>query len=51
MTETLDPTDWAILNELQEDARLALTELGRRVNLSASATTELQPYAGWSRSA
>jgi Lrp/AsnC family leucine-responsive transcriptional regulator len=40
MTETLDPTDWAILSELQEDARLSLTELGRRVNLSASATTE-----------
>ncbi|MEU8222387.1 Lrp/AsnC family transcriptional regulator [Kribbella sp. NPDC048915] len=40
MTESLDPTDWAILNELQNDARLSLTELGRRVNLSASATTE-----------
>ncbi|TDW86727.1 MULTISPECIES: Lrp/AsnC family transcriptional regulator [Kribbella] len=40
MTESLDPTDWAILNELQEDARLSLTQLGKRVNLSASATTE-----------
>ncbi|OLF14339.1 AsnC family transcriptional regulator [Actinophytocola xinjiangensis] len=40
MTESLDPTDWAILAELQTDGRLALTELGRRVNLSASATTE-----------
>jgi len=40
MTETLDPTDWAILVELQHDARMSLTELGRRVNLSASATTE-----------
>jgi Lrp/AsnC family transcriptional regulator, leucine-responsive regulatory protein len=40
MTESLDPTDWAIINELQEDARLSLTQLGRRVNLSASATTE-----------
>ena len=40
MTETLDSTDWAILNELQEDARISLTELGRRVSLSASATTE-----------
>ena len=40
MTETLDPIDWTILNELQDDARLSLTELGRRVNLSASATTE-----------
>ena len=40
MTESLDPTDWAILVELQQDARLPLTELGRRVNLSASAATE-----------
>ncbi|ADB32584.1 transcriptional regulator, AsnC family [Kribbella flavida DSM 17836] len=40
MTETLDPTDWAILGELQRDGRLPLTELGRRVSLSASATTE-----------
>ena len=40
MTESLDPTDWAILTELQRDARLPLTELGRRVNLSASAATE-----------
>lgn len=40
MTETLDATDWAILAELQTDGRVALTELGRRVNLSASATTE-----------
>jgi Lrp/AsnC family leucine-responsive transcriptional regulator len=40
MTESLDATDWAILVELQQDARLPLTELGRRVNLSASAATE-----------
>jgi Lrp/AsnC family leucine-responsive transcriptional regulator len=40
MTETLDSTDWAIVGELQEDARISLTELGRRVSLSASATTE-----------
>lgn len=40
MTESLDSTDWAILTELQEDARLSLTQLGKRVNLSASATTE-----------
>ncbi|HEU4946704.1 MAG TPA: Lrp/AsnC family transcriptional regulator [Kribbella sp.] len=40
MTESLDATDWAILVELQEDGRLPLTELGRRVNLSASAATE-----------
>jgi hypothetical protein len=35
MTETLDPTDWAILVEVQRDGRIPLTELGRRVNLSA----------------
>jgi Lrp/AsnC family leucine-responsive transcriptional regulator len=40
MTESLDPTDWAILVELQSDARISLSELGRRVSLSASATTE-----------
>jgi len=40
MAETLDATDWAILAELQQDARLSLTELGRRINLGASATTE-----------
>jgi Lrp/AsnC family leucine-responsive transcriptional regulator len=40
MSETLDATDWAILAELQQDGRIPLTELGRRVNLSASATTE-----------
>ena len=40
MTESLDPTDWAILSALQNDARMSLTELGRQVNLSASATTE-----------
>src|SRR5882757_10290616 len=40
MAETLDDTDWAILAELQQDGRLPLTELGKRVSLSASATTE-----------
>lgn len=40
MAEDLDETDWAILGELQRDGRLPLTELGRRVSLSASATTE-----------
>ncbi|MFI9326225.1 Lrp/AsnC family transcriptional regulator [Kitasatospora sp. NPDC052868] len=40
MTESLDATDWAILDELQRDGRIAFTELARRVNLSASATTE-----------
>lgn len=40
MTESLDATDWSILAELQQDGRVPLTELGRRVSLSASATTE-----------
>ena len=40
MPEELDETDWAILDELQRDGRVALTELGKRINLSASATTE-----------
>jgi Lrp/AsnC family leucine-responsive transcriptional regulator len=40
MTESLDATDWSILVELQRDGRIPLTELGRRVSLSASATTE-----------
>jgi Lrp/AsnC family transcriptional regulator, leucine-responsive regulatory protein len=46
MAESLDPTDWAILNELQTDARMALTELGRRVNLSATPTRSNRPQ--WS---
>ncbi|MFI6787259.1 Lrp/AsnC family transcriptional regulator [Nonomuraea sp. NPDC050383] len=40
MAENVDPTDWAIIAELQRDGRVPLTELARRVNLSASATTE-----------
>ncbi|GLZ29662.1 AsnC family transcriptional regulator [Lentzea sp. NBRC 105346] len=40
MAENLDATDWAILIELQNDGRVAMTELAKRVNLSASATTE-----------
>ena len=40
MTESLDATDWSILVEVQRDGRIPLTELGRRVKLSASATTE-----------
>ncbi|MFD3336315.1 Lrp/AsnC family transcriptional regulator [Streptomyces sp. NPDC058700] len=40
MTESLDGTDWAILDEVQRDGRIAFTELARRVNLSTSATTE-----------
>jgi Lrp/AsnC family transcriptional regulator, leucine-responsive regulatory protein len=33
----LDPTDWRILAELQEDARLSHAELARRVHLSPPA--------------
>ncbi|GAA2354815.1 Lrp/AsnC family transcriptional regulator [Nonomuraea africana] len=40
MAVTLDATDWMILAELQRDGRISLTELGRRVSLSASAVTE-----------
>ncbi|MEU7895172.1 Lrp/AsnC family transcriptional regulator [Nonomuraea sp. NPDC049152] len=40
MTVILDGTDWVILEELQRDGRIPLTELGRRVSLSASAVTE-----------
>ncbi|MEV1176745.1 Lrp/AsnC family transcriptional regulator [Nonomuraea sp. NPDC049784] len=40
MAENLDATDWTILVELQRDGRVPFTELGRRVNLSSSATTE-----------
>jgi Lrp/AsnC family leucine-responsive transcriptional regulator len=54
MTVSLDATDWAILIELQQDGRIALTELGRRVNLSASATSivysQTLPYRGPRRS-
>ncbi len=36
----LDSTDWRILRELQQDARLSYNELGRRVALSAPAAAE-----------
>ncbi len=36
----LDNTGWRILEELQENARLTLAELGRRVALSAPAVAE-----------
>lgn len=36
----LDATDWHILRELQEDARLSYSELGRRVGLSSPAVQE-----------
>jgi Lrp/AsnC family transcriptional regulator, leucine-responsive regulatory protein len=37
---TLDATDLRMLSELQQDGRLTLAELGRRVGLSAPAVTE-----------
>jgi Lrp/AsnC family leucine-responsive transcriptional regulator len=40
MAVNLDDTDWAIIGQLQQEARTSLSELGRRVNLSPSATTE-----------
>src|SRR3954451_19982182 len=36
----LDPTNVALLRELQDDARLTLAELGRRVGLSSPAVAE-----------
>lgn len=36
----LDNTDWAILRELQTDARLPFAEIGRRVGLSSPAVQE-----------
>jgi Lrp/AsnC family leucine-responsive transcriptional regulator len=36
----LDEVNWQILSELQEDARLSYTELGRRVGLTAPAVAE-----------
>jgi len=37
---TLDGMDWAILTQLQADARLSFNELSRRVHLSAPAVAE-----------
>src|SRR5437763_1160681 len=39
-TPNLDPTDWGLLEALQEDARMTFAELGRRVNLSPPAVAE-----------
>ncbi|GAB7052776.1 Lrp/AsnC family transcriptional regulator [Catenuloplanes indicus] len=36
----MDDMDWAILGELQADARLSYSELSRRVHLSAPAVAE-----------
>ncbi|MFJ3217987.1 Lrp/AsnC family transcriptional regulator [Kitasatospora sp. NPDC086801] len=40
MAMNLDDVDWQIIGQLQQEARISLSELGRRVNLSSSATTE-----------
>lgn len=40
MAVDLDDVDWAIVGQLEQEARMSLSELGRRVKLSASATTE-----------
>lgn len=40
MAVNLDGIDWAIIEQLQREARISLSELGRRVGLSSSATTE-----------
>ncbi|MGW2858902.1 Lrp/AsnC family transcriptional regulator [Streptomyces sp. NPDC001205] len=40
MAGNLDDMDWAIIDHLQQEARISLSELGRRVGLSSSATTE-----------
>lgn len=37
---SMDATNWRILNALQEDSRISMAELGRRVGLSAPATAE-----------
>jgi Lrp/AsnC family leucine-responsive transcriptional regulator len=36
----LDLVDWVIIEQLQREARISLSELGRRVKLSPSAVTE-----------
>jgi Lrp/AsnC family transcriptional regulator, leucine-responsive regulatory protein len=40
MADTLDDTNWAILQMLQENARLSYAELGKRVGLTAPAAAE-----------
>jgi Lrp/AsnC family transcriptional regulator, leucine-responsive regulatory protein len=39
-SKALDETDQRLLRELQENSRLSLAELGRRVNLSSPAVAE-----------
>jgi Lrp/AsnC family leucine-responsive transcriptional regulator len=40
LNRDLDEIDWCVLRELQADARLSYSELGRRVGLSPPAVTE-----------
>ncbi len=40
MAATLDNTDWALLTELQRNARASIAELSRAVSMSASAVTD-----------
>lgn len=40
MSVDLDSVDWRILHELQLDGRVSITELARRVNLGATATSD-----------
>lgn len=40
MTVNLDDVDWAIIEQFQREARVSVSELGRRVSLSASAAAE-----------
>lgn len=35
MSTELDGTDWAIIGEIERDARLSFNQIGKRVNLSA----------------
>jgi Lrp/AsnC family leucine-responsive transcriptional regulator len=35
MGTDLDPTDWAIIGQIQHDARLSFNQIAKRVNLSA----------------
>ena len=35
MSAELDATDWAIIGEVQRDARLSFNQIANRVNLSA----------------
>jgi len=40
LQSNVDPTDWEILRELQENARISYAELGRRVGLTSPAVQE-----------